>query len=46
MAFLSDDQQKALHIVAAAFGWDRMSLDKLGLIAWAAFHYYTMRLPQ
>src|SRR5258708_38347165 len=43
---LSTNQKRALHIVAEAFGWDDMPIEKLGLILWACFHYYAMRLPR
>src|SRR6266850_97212 len=35
---LTEDQKAALRVVAKAFGWDRMTLDQLRLLAWAAFH--------
>ncbi len=41
---LTKDQNDALQVVAKAFGWDRMSLDQIRLLAWSAFHYYVQRL--
>lgn len=42
---MTTEQIAALHKVAQAFGWDRMPLDQMRLVMWAAFHYYAQRLP-
>lgn len=44
MSYLSQEQERALHQVAVSLGWDKRSEDYLRLLAWAAFHYYAMRL--
>lgn len=41
---LTNGQRDALEKVVQAFGWDRMTVDQLGLMLWAAFHYYIRRL--
>jgi hypothetical protein len=41
---LSKEQKSALDVVAQAFGWDRMSLYDVALLAWCAFQYYVVRL--
>ena len=43
---LNDAQKDALEKVAHAFGWDLMALPDVALMAWAAFHYYVIRLPE
>lgn len=43
---LSDAQKAALEAVAKAFGWDRLTLDQVRLVAWSAFHYYVERLKR
>jgi hypothetical protein len=41
---LTQPQRDALEHVARAFGWDRRPLEDVAMIAWAAFHYYVVRL--
>lgn len=41
---MSMAQRSAVLAVARAHGWDQMSVKDVGLLMWAAFHYYVMRL--
>jgi hypothetical protein len=41
---MTDEQRDAVACVAEAFGWTSMSQDDLGLLLWALFRYYAMRL--
>lgn len=43
---MTDDQKRALEQVAASHGWDTMPLADLGVLTWAVFHYYAMRLSR
>jgi len=43
--WLTEAQVAALHKLAAAKGWDKKSPQELGLLLWALFHYYALRLP-
>jgi hypothetical protein len=41
---MTREQRRAVEVVAAAFGWDRMAAEDLGLLLWALFRYYVLRL--
>jgi len=41
---LTPAQKHALDRVAERFGWDKMSVEELGHLVWALFHYYVTRL--
>lgn len=41
---LTAEQEDALAKVARAFGWDKWSVNEVGLLLWCAFHYYVRRL--
>jgi hypothetical protein len=43
---LSREQIDALHVVARHFGWEERATGEMGTIAWAAFHYYFLRLKE
>jgi hypothetical protein len=43
---MTKEQQQALDVVAKHFGWDKLSMREVELLAWAAFHYLVMRLNQ
>lgn len=44
MSFLSKEQRVALQKVADSEGWEALSLEEVGLIAWAALQYFVIRL--
>lgn len=37
---MTTEQIAALHKVAEAFGWDKMSDDDFFTLVWSAFHYW------
>jgi hypothetical protein len=41
---LTEEQRRALQSVAVSFGWNKLSLNQVKLLAWCAFHYYVERM--
>ena len=40
---MSKEQERAVDLVAKAFGWDALPTQELGLLLWALFRYYAKR---
>jgi hypothetical protein len=43
---MNEDQREAVLTVARVKEWDRLDLHQLGLLVWAVFHYYVLRLRE